>query len=263
MERPWPSCEIAVKPPLLRAIAWTGLAVAVLAAGAALGILVGEEGDRVGVLEREAAALREANAALQAERDRLRIERDEFEARLAAARAPAVCPQDEVSTADADLLATFEVLYPCGWHVVLRAAERTPQREGLVADIVLFSRLPIALAPGPRPPADVELADWSDDAADERDALEPIARWLDDERETFAGVTSDEPVEVGDGIEGRRIAGTIRVGGEETDVIAVLWEYTDALAGGRHVVRLVTISPSARVRSAVARMVRTFRPLPR
>lgn len=230
-----------------------------LIAGFWAGLVTGDDREEILALQESATDLRIRYEQVAAQRDRLRAERNALEARLAAQKAPAVCPRPFVSTAE--LVAEFTVDYPCGWHVALQplTGDAHAERPGIHPTIAFFSRLPISLAPKPTPPGDIEVADWTDDAGDEQDALQPLAVWVEEERARFSTVKQDA-VEAGP-LPGVRLSGTLAIE-EPTDAVVTLWEYTDR-GGVRHVMRLFSLAPSPEVREAIDRMVRSFRPTPR
>lgn len=227
------------------------------------GVLVGArrmEGVRAELRAARASAEDVAAQAqtLRAERNRLRAERNQLEARLASDRAPAVCPQAYVSTADSNLSPFFAVDYPCGWHVVRDARPTDPARPGIVVEITFFSRLAIPLAPRSAPIADVELTDWTDDPAVDGDELPALDRWRADERARFAAAPRETSFEGGAGISVHQLEGAQSVAGEDVAVVVLLWEFEDPLSGARHVVRAYAVAPGAKAREALDRMARTF-----
>lgn len=229
--------------------------VVVLALGGAtlIGARVADDSGAVRSLKTTDLALRVRAAGLETERDRLRAERDQLEAQLAARRAPPVCPQASVSTDD--LIPTFTVDYPCGWHVLYepRPGAASQERPGLRAEITLISRLPISLAPRTGPAADIEIVDWTDDPSEGDDRLLPLQVWVAEEHARFSRAR-EERIEAGS-LTAFRVSGTIDVE-EPVEAVALLWEYkADRI---RHVVRVFVLSPSPRVHQALDRMIRSF-----
>lgn len=232
-------------------------AMILLGAGATAGVLVADDADDVAALRAQVAALEERVAAAEREAAVLRAQRNALEARLAAGDPPAVCPRPFLSTGALLPHAAFD--HPCGWHVVADAfaGEDDPERPGLVVTLTLLGRLPIALS-APPPIADVELADWSDDPADDRDALEPLDAWVADERARFTATPEESQFEGGSGITVVRLEGTQSIEGRDAAVAVLLWEFTDTLAGARHVMRAVAVEPGAEALRALDAIARTF-----
>src|SRR6266536_3358486 len=110
--------EAGIAGKRLTAFVAGGIALAVVAGIG--GFAAGRNGhDKIAVLERRSRTLRTNTAAIAAERDRIRAERDRLETRLAAQNAtPKACPPETLSTAQAQLFVRFSVDYPCGWSVL-------------------------------------------------------------------------------------------------------------------------------------------------
>jgi len=235
--------------------------VALLSGG--LGVLAGlraaEDGETVSSLSAEVDALRARVERVESERDRLRQERNQLEARLAAEEPPRVCPSEFLSTGT--LLPLFAIDYPCGWHVLFDPASPTAgdERPGLQVEVVVVGRLPISLAPRDGPLGEFELLDWSDDPADQADALAPLADWVSEERARFSSIEQDERFEAAEGITVHRLTGVQPLFDEPVEVHTMFWEYTDSVAGARHVVRTFSLAPSARTVAALDRLARSFR----
>lgn len=238
---------------LLRAAALVA-GLSLFTAGILGGALLADDGTEVEAMQRSAGSLRARYEQTRAQRDKLRAERNQLEARLAAEKAPPVCPRPFVSTAE--LIGPYTVDYPCGWHVVEQPLDGGQDRPGLRPDVVLFSRLPISLGPRHGPAADLEMTDWTDDPSDEEDALQPVAAWVAEERARFRTV-KEERIEAGP-VPAVRLAGTYELE-EPTDAVVILWEYADR-SGTRHVVRVFSLAPSGEVRAALDRLVRSFQP---
>ncbi|HVL32256.1 MAG TPA: hypothetical protein VM600_01595 [Actinomycetota bacterium] len=233
-------------------------AVVAIAASFVGGMMFGHDEAEIAALERARTGATARAERLLLERQRLRSERDRLEARLAAQRAPAICPQQFVSTADSRLLPLFELEYPCGWHVLFdpRSSFSDEGRTGIRASIVLLSRLPISFAPRGGPPADIEVADWTDDPDTDGDDLPELTAWLDEERDRFTK-RAEQRITAG-GFNGHRLSGTIDNAGVPTDATVVLWEFP-ARDGTRHVVRVYSQAPSSEVLRALARLIASFR----
>lgn len=241
------------------------LAVAILAGS--LGLFAGDRRARGGqqlATARERIAVLEGRVArLEQERDRVRHERNLLEARLAAGEAPPVCPAEYVSTGA--LLPWFAVDLPCGWHALYDPTSPVgaEDRPGLHAEVLVLARLPISLAPRSGPVGDFELADWTDAADDDLDALPPLATWVEEERALFSAIQTDDRFEGGDGVTVHRLIGTQVLLDEPQTVHVLLWRYRDALSRARHVVRAFALAPSPRAADAVERLARSFRILDR
>lgn len=248
--------------PTVRTTAAALAAFMLVALGAfAAGVRAGDDASRVRSLERDRARHVQRAHRLQVQRDRLRAERDSLEARLAAARAPAICPQPFLSTGDTHLIDAFDVVYPCGWSVLWQPEPPASEEErgGLRVGVLLLSRLPISLAPGGKPVADIELADWSDDTAIDGDALPAFDEWLAQERTTFAS-KKEERATAGSSA-AVKLSGTISINDVSTPAIVVVWEFVTR-DGRRHIARVFASSPGAEAQRALTRMLASFRVSP-
>lgn len=241
----------------------TVLAAVLVTTALALGALLGATiaGDNADPRPNDAvlAQATEKAARLEAERNRLRQERNQLEARLAAGNGPQACPDEFVSTGT--LLRLYSVDYPCAWHVLFdpTAPVTAEDRPGLRAEVLLVSGLPISLAPGGGPAGDLELVDWTDDPNDDQDALPPLTEWLDEERARFTTLQSDDQFEAGDGLTVHRLVGVQEIFDEPSTVHVLLWRYDDAIGGTRHIARAFALEPSARAATALERLARSFR----
>lgn len=225
----------------------------------------GDDGARVDRLGARVARLEQQVARSAAQRDRLRAERDSLEARLAAQETPAVCPREEIRTADTSLTPFFSVAYPCGWHVLWEPLQRTGTSEqghsGLLADFLFVSRLPINRTPGGGPYSDVELADWYDDPDDGQDSLPALEEWMAEERKAFASAPEESLVRTDDGTRAVLLTGTIESLDRPVPARVYVWEYSDEINRKRHVARAFTLDPSPEVRRVADDLVRSFRVL--
>lgn len=205
-------------------------------------------------------ALERSAQRLGADFDRIRAERDQLEARLAAEEEPAVCASPTLATGDANLTPFFTVDYPCGWHVLWEPLRRTAEkgREGLLVDSLFLGRLPINRTPGGGPLTDVELADWYDDPDNDTDQLPMLEEWLAEERATLSSIESERTFETADGLPATQIRGTIDSFGKPFPVIVYVWEYEDRINRDRHIVRVFSLDPPSEVREALHALVTSF-----
>ena len=228
--------------------------------GAVLGLTASDDPDAIARLEASVAALDARAERAEGERARLRAERNRLETQLAAEEAPPVCPRPFVSTAETGLMPFFSVEYPCGWHVLhdARAGADDDRTDARLITLSLFSQLPLSLSPRDGAIADIELADWTDDPGIEGDALGALPDWLADERARYAAEPAEERFEAGSGITVHHLAGAQEVFESTVEIDVLLWEYVDAFTGARHIVRMASAEPGARVRAALDRMARSF-----
>ena len=233
-----------------------------LIAAAAAGWGVGRSGQgRVSSLERRVGALESSSDVLAAERDRLRAERNRLETQLAAVdRTPSACPEETLSTRDADLLAPFIVEYPCGWNVLeepLQSAPAGSEREGLNVDHLFFSPLPISKAPRGGPLAEITLDTWYDDPNVEPDALPTIDEWIVEARTRFTQQT-ESVIRTRTGTAIRKLAGTMTSFDEARPALLYLWEFTGA-DGVRRICEAFSLDPGREVTTTIEALVRSFR----
>jgi hypothetical protein len=247
---------------MLQASALVSVLLMALGGGVLIGMSV-DDPDPAAIVRLEAQVAEADGRAdrLERERDRIRAERNRLEARLAAGEPPPVCPTEFLSTAESNLLPFFSVDYLCGWHVVYEARV-DGEREGLRVELVLFSPLPIGLAASDGPVASVELADWTDEGANDTDELPSLEAWLEEERARYDEDVREETFEGGSGVSVHRLVGRQQLFDEPVEVHVLLWEFADRVTGARHVVRAVAHEPGARARAALDRLARSFRVLP-
>jgi len=239
-----------------------GIALAVVAGIG--GFAAGRNGhDKIAVLERRSRTLRTNAAAIAAERDRIRAERDRLETRLAAQNAtPKACPQETLSTAQAQLFVRFSVDYPCGWSVLeepLQTPKDEPGREGLQLDTLFFSAAPISKAPREGPLTEISLDTWYDDPNANGDALPTFDSWLKESQKRFTQV-SRSTLKTRAGLTVTKLAGTMTLFDEPRPAVLYVWEWVDP-DGVRKISEAFALEPSSWVTKTLEEMVRSLREL--
>lgn len=247
-----------------RAAAVAAGAIALAGVAAFAGWTAGRTGhDRIGVLERRIDVLATNAAAVQAERDRIKADRDRLERQLAAqTESPRACPRDTVSTSDAELLVRFAVDYPCGWNVLEDPLQTLPAdspRKGLMLDELFFSPLPISRAPRGGPLAEITLDSWYDDPNAEGDALPSFDAWLAEAEKRFTKLTRSTVTSRG-GTRVTKLEGSMNLFDEPRPAVLYVWEWTDR-EGGRRISEAFALDPSRTVSRTIDALVRSFRVL--
>ena len=248
-----------------RLVAFAAGALALAGAGVAAGWALDDGArDRSAVLARRLGDVSARASAAAAERDRIKADRDRLEAQIAAQSAPPkVCPQETISTAQAQLLARFTVEYPCGWHVLedpLQSfAEDAGDRHGRMLDQIFFSVLPISRAPREGPLTDITLDTWYDDPNAEGDALPPFDDWLASAKRRFTSV-AEATVRTRTGASIVRLSGSMTPFDRPQQAVLYVWEWTDG-DGARRISEAFALEPGPILTRTLAALVRSFRVL--
>ena len=248
-----------------RQIAVAAAAIALVGGGVAAGwALDAGARDRATRAERRARDASASASAAAAERDRIKADRDRIEAQLAAQSAPPkVCPQETISTANAQLLTRFAVDYPCGWHLLEDPLQTFPddsgERTGRMLDQLFLSALPISKAPREGPLTEITLDSWSDDPNREGDALPTLADWITSAKKRFTNV-SESTVKTRAGLTVTRLNGSMTLFDRPQPAVLYVWEWTDA-EGARRISEAFALEPGPIVTRTLAALVRSFRVL--
>ena len=187
-----------------------------------------------------------------------------MEAQIAAQSAPPkVCPEETLSTANAQLLARFTVDYPCGWHILedpLQSfAADTGERKGRMLDQLFLSALPISKAPRDGPLTEITLDTWYDDPNVEGDALPALSDWIATAKKRFSSVT-ETSAKTRAGLLVTKLDGAMTAFDRAQPAVLYVWEWTDA-NGVRRISEAFALEPGPIVTRTIAAMVRSFRVL--